>query len=636
MLADGATARKPKTGVCVRCAVPSAERRCSRCKIAVYCSSLCQRQDWPTHKITCGKDVDEDDEVIDVEEEIAAAEAEKVAANEAARSRGAPGPGAIAVLETLKAPSRDNAVLETLKAPPPDDDHARSALRDEIEKRLALARAEAALANAIAETKARVQAHYSTLSQIPKTEDEKLMDAAAEEANAAVLDAATALGRPHVSATVKAKGSKKSKTSAKAKSKAAARGGARRCWLVRGREMPVGAHGDRTVGELASEALALFAKQYPIFASRYPPDTNRIQVRVSGLEVSPPVPLTDRAENVSEMLNRAPVLDNQRGGSEMQERAFLVIAPVMADSIPNAEFAHGLLLLDFPPHRALEGGALRDEYYRRTDGWIERSLLEHKNGMCGCSKVRRVRELERELAHDAFDAALRDDDTAWAERRPLYVELHQALLADAYEANMLAPSTDDDDFDGPRATTFITPPPGREDDADAIKREAACRMPLMFHGCPFLLEAKGVVLLLKWFLVQAGVIENDADDDEDVNSAEQLVFPLCQYMQPSWVTGSGDSDDEDGGPEAMQFLELLTTPGEYEGMWTEYQPWAKPDGKLLTHMSFKYPEALIIINPRARAAREKIPHLSPVERVWHVPGCLPTPARDSDEEEEGS
>ena len=62
----------------------------------------------------------------------------------------------------------------------------------------------------------------------------------------------------------------------------------------------------------------------------------------------------------------------------------------------------------------------------------------------------------------------------------------------------------------------------------------------------------------------------------------------------------------------------------------------KPDGKLLTHMSFKYPEALIIINPRARAAREKIPHLSPVERVWHVPGCLPTPARDSDEEEEGS
>ena len=67
---------------------------------------------------------------------------------------------------------------------------------------------------------------------------------------------------------------------------------------------------------------------------------------------------------------------------------------------------------------------------------------------------------ELRAAHDAFDAALRDDDTAWAERRPLYVELHQALLADAYEANMLAPSTDDDDFDGPRATTFITPPPG--------------------------------------------------------------------------------------------------------------------------------------------------------------------------------
>ena len=83
----------------------------------------------------------------------------------------------------------------------------------------------------------------------------------------------------------------------------------------------------------------------------------------------------------------------------------------------------------------------------------------------------------------------------------------------------------------------------------------------------------------------------------------------------------------------MQLLELLTTPGDCEDMWTDDQPWAKPDGKLLTHVYFKA-EALIILNPRARAAREKIPHLSPVERVWHVPGnLLPDMIPDSDGED---
>ena len=70
----------------------------------------------------------------------------------------------------------------------------------------------------------------------------------------------------------------------------------------------------------------------------------------------------------------------------------------------------------------------------------------------------------------------------------------------------------------------------REGDADAIKRDAARRMPLMFHGCPFILEAKGVMLLLKWFLVQAGVLQNNADEDESIEESD----------------ADADDDDESG------------------------------------------------------------------------------------------
>ncbi|KAF9168893.1 hypothetical protein BGX21_010744 [Mortierella sp. AD011] len=37
---------------CVVCKTPSITR-CSRCKIVHYCSPVCQRKDWPTHKIAC-------------------------------------------------------------------------------------------------------------------------------------------------------------------------------------------------------------------------------------------------------------------------------------------------------------------------------------------------------------------------------------------------------------------------------------------------------------------------------------------------------------------------------------------------------------------------------------------------------
>jgi hypothetical protein len=43
---------------CVGCGTRSTEskrdyKRCSRCKIAIYCSEACQRKDWPHHRGFC-------------------------------------------------------------------------------------------------------------------------------------------------------------------------------------------------------------------------------------------------------------------------------------------------------------------------------------------------------------------------------------------------------------------------------------------------------------------------------------------------------------------------------------------------------------------------------------------------------
>lgn len=40
---------------CAHCSKPDAKKRCSACKSVVYCSVVCQRAAWPTHKRVCKK-----------------------------------------------------------------------------------------------------------------------------------------------------------------------------------------------------------------------------------------------------------------------------------------------------------------------------------------------------------------------------------------------------------------------------------------------------------------------------------------------------------------------------------------------------------------------------------------------------
>ena len=40
-------------GICFWCRKKGAERKCSKCQIAVYCDRKCQREDWPIHKLCC-------------------------------------------------------------------------------------------------------------------------------------------------------------------------------------------------------------------------------------------------------------------------------------------------------------------------------------------------------------------------------------------------------------------------------------------------------------------------------------------------------------------------------------------------------------------------------------------------------
>lgn len=54
---------KGKTSVCLKCK-KQANKKCSRCGCAAYCSSECQNADWPQHKLMC-KDIQIARAVID-------------------------------------------------------------------------------------------------------------------------------------------------------------------------------------------------------------------------------------------------------------------------------------------------------------------------------------------------------------------------------------------------------------------------------------------------------------------------------------------------------------------------------------------------------------------------------------------
>ena len=56
---DSSRSLSANTVGCASCGDINASLRCTRCRIAVYCTPLCQRAHWPTHKPKCIQNVSE-------------------------------------------------------------------------------------------------------------------------------------------------------------------------------------------------------------------------------------------------------------------------------------------------------------------------------------------------------------------------------------------------------------------------------------------------------------------------------------------------------------------------------------------------------------------------------------------------
>jgi len=133
-------------------------------------------------------------------------------------------------------------------------------------------------------------------------------------------------------------------------------------------------------------------------------------------------------------------------------------------------------------------------------------------------------------------------------------------------------------------------------------------------------------------LAEAGIVELPDEraaagdgEGEAHDAVARVLFPLMLRIEPQRGGGAGRR----GGGAAPAFEKLLAdlTEGdgddedgdEGEGIWSRHAPWASPDGPLLAHVRFECDNQLLVLNPRASAARELLPRMTPVERVWHIP-----------------
>lgn len=364
-------------------------------------------------------------------------------------------------------------------------------------------------------------------------------------------------------------------------------------------------------------ALALFSERFSLFALLHPPLL---------AEATASWPLGKKALPLgTSVALLETVLEAARASGATVAAVVEITASVPrhphATPIGDFQFAK-LIMAGRPPfvdrdNLKMDWPAACHDYYSRSADWVEVSAHEHRIGLCGIGRRERVVWMEAELAHDYADETLRDDDDAWAARRPLYVELHQAIEACREEARGSDADDDDDDF---VYGTYITPPPGREHEDDAIRTEAACDWPVHMYGCPVNMEANSLGFYLVKLMKAAGVAGLEKYDSEDEADSHELFSDaeLCSQV-------SFDSEDEDFGLRA--YYELVTTSDDRVWSLVYWNGDAPPGGfleSLLVNFRLCKPDGgsnsmyIVAFNP-THPEYAKLPSMAPDERAFTLP-----------------
>ena len=274
--------------------------------------------------------------------------------------------------------------------------------------------------------------------------------------------------------------------------------------IYRGFKFDVEVTGDVIdIGHACLNMLDQFREKYMYLHFRLTPSTDPSSYVITWKRGKKPL---KHSTKIALLENVADAARESRGETGPAVVSVAVDIPAHDMAIPNDEFQWARIELKKPENvtdweHAVDAPPGCHDFYRRPPGWVARAREEHLNGRCSWTRLKRLRELEAELVHDYL---VEFDDEAWEARRPLYVELHQALAACRSDDGITrwTPAQLPKQF--PVDTTFIHPPPGRDYDEHHIIDEAAWSAPVHLYACPFILETIAVSNYLHNAMSQAG------------------------------------------------------------------------------------------------------------------------------------
>ena len=285
------------------------------------------------------------------------------------------------------------------------------------------------------------------------------------------------------------------------------------------------------IGHACLNMLDQFREKYMYFHFRLTPSTDPASYVITWKRGK--TPLNPRA-TIALLENVAAAARESRGETGPAVVSVAVDIPAHDMAIPNDEFQWARIELKKPENvtdweHAVNAPPGCHDFYRRPPGWVAHAQEEHLNGRCSWTRLKRLRELEAELVHDYL---VDFDDEAWEARRPLYVELHQALAACRSDDGVTRWTPEQLPKQFPVDTTFIHPPPGRDYDEHHIIDEAAWSAPVYLYGCPFILETIAVSNYLHNAMLQAGIdAAKKHDQTEPIYGNPDLVRHVSIEMK---------------------------------------------------------------------------------------------------------